>query len=89
MPHEGIGKYFLAVVPPPPVYEEALAFKNYFKDHYASKAALRSPPHITLHMPFEWKLRKETQLIDGIDRFAQQRHRRLQRAEGGVGRQRR
>ncbi len=35
--------YFLAIVPPSPLYEEALALKHHFKDHYNSKASLNSP----------------------------------------------
>lgn len=64
-------KYFIAFIPPSPVYEEALVWKQFFKDHYQSKAALNSPPHITLHMPFLWKEEKENQLIDGLSTFAQ------------------
>ena len=56
-------KYFLAIVPPSPVYEEAWKVKEYFRDNYHCKAPLRSPPHITLHMPFLWKEQKENKLI--------------------------
>ena len=63
--------YFLAIIPPSPLYEEALELKNYFKENYQSKASLNSPPHITLHMPFQWKQEKEEDLVgtfadDGI-----------------------
>jgi len=50
--------YFIAIVPTSPLSEELLAWKQYFQEHYQSKAALNSPPHITLHMPFEWKEEK-------------------------------
>lgn len=62
-------QYFLAVVPPPPVYEEALNLKYYFKERYNSKASLNSPPHITLHMPFRWREEKEQDLIDKLEEF--------------------
>ena len=62
-------QYFLAVVPPPPVYEEALNLKNYFKEKYNSKASLNSPPHITLHMPFRWKEEKENELVELLENF--------------------
>jgi 2'-5' RNA ligase len=62
-------QYFLAVVPPSPVYEEALNFKHYFKERYNSKASLNSPPHITLHMPFRWKEEKEQELIAKLEEF--------------------
>jgi 2'-5' RNA ligase len=70
MPPPGKDKYFLALVPPPPLYEEMLGLKEYFKEHYGSKAALRSPPHITLHMPFEWKTEKEEKLISSLADFS-------------------
>lgn len=62
-------QYFLAIVPPSPVYEEALELKNYFKSNYNSKASLNSPPHITLHMPFRWKEEKEDELINSLRNF--------------------
>jgi 2'-5' RNA ligase len=62
-------QYFLAVIPPSPVYEEALQLKNYFKERYNSKASLNSPPHITLHMPFQWKEEKEQDLIERLTSF--------------------
>jgi 2'-5' RNA ligase len=65
-----LGFYFLAVVPPSPVYEAALALKHYFKEHYNSKASLNSPPHITLHMPFKWKEEKEEDLIERLRKFS-------------------
>jgi 2'-5' RNA ligase len=63
-------QYFLAIVPPSPVYEEALNQKEYLKDQYQSRASLNSPPHITLHMPFRWKAEKELMLIKKLEDFA-------------------
>jgi len=65
-------QYFVAVIPPSPGYEEALAFKEYFKDKYESRAALNSPPHITLHMPFMWNEDKEGKLVTALDEFVSQ-----------------
>jgi 2'-5' RNA ligase len=65
-----LGQYFIAIVPPSPVYDEALEQKQYFKDHYQSKASLNSPPHITLHMPFKWREDKEKELGDRLADFA-------------------
>ncbi len=67
---QGVNRYFIAIVPPSPVFEEVLALKNYFKEKYESKAALNSPPHITLHMPFLWKEKKEDLLISSLQDFA-------------------
>ena len=62
--------YFIAIIPSAPVYDQAQQLKLYFRDHYGSKASLNSPPHITLHMPFRWKEKKEEDLIQVLSRFA-------------------
>lgn len=64
-----LSQYFIAIVPPSPVYDEALEQKQYFKDHYQSKASLNSPPHITLHMPFRWREDKEAELVQQLSQF--------------------
>jgi 2'-5' RNA ligase len=61
--------YFIAFVPVPPVYDDALKLKLHFQEKYKSKAALNSPPHITLHMPFRWKVQKESILIQKLQAF--------------------
>lgn len=40
-----------------------MEIKTYFRDHFNCKAPLRSPAHITLHMPFLFRERKEEELI--------------------------
>jgi 2'-5' RNA ligase len=70
MPAPGTQLYFLALIPPSPILDEAQSLKEYFRDHYRSKAALKSPPHITLHMPFEWKVAKEEKLITALHDFS-------------------
>jgi len=62
--------YFVAIVPPSPIYEEAFEQKVYFKTKYNSKASLNSPPHITLHMPFKWVERNEDELSSALTTFA-------------------
>ena len=64
--------YFVAIVPEEPVYSEVLAFKTEFHDRFNSSAALRSPPHITLHMPFQWPEEKEDRLSASLDIIARQ-----------------
>lgn len=64
-----LGQYFIAVVPPSPIYEYAYKLKEYFRDQYKSKASLNSPPHITLHMPFRWKESRENKLIESLTEF--------------------
>ena len=63
-------QYFIAIIPPSPVLEEAQRLKEYFRDNYRSRAALNSPPHITLHMPFFWKEDKEKKLVSRLGEFA-------------------
>jgi 2'-5' RNA ligase len=65
----GFNEYFIAIIPPPLIYDEANALKQHFKNQYNSKASLNSPPHITLHMPFEWKEEKEKLLIEKLNNF--------------------
>lgn len=62
-------KYFLAIVLPSPSQKQVMTFKEYVREHFNSKAALRSPAHITLHMPFEWKLKREEELIQTLHNF--------------------
>ncbi len=64
--------YFVAIVPPSPIYEDTLAQKEYFKTKYNSKASLNSPPHITLHMPFRWIERDEEDLVSRLKSFAEE-----------------
>jgi 2'-5' RNA ligase len=66
--------YFLALIPPSPIFEYALELKNHFHQAYQSKASLNSPPHITLHMPFKWKRDKEAELISKLADFVNLQH---------------
>ncbi|XOV92576.1 MAG: 2'-5' RNA ligase family protein [Bacteroidota bacterium] len=58
--------YFLALVPPEPIFSEVERLKYQFFEKYHSKAALKSPPHITLHMPFKLGEHKEQKLISSL-----------------------
>jgi len=69
MPPPGLQLYFIAIIPPSPIREEIQGIKEYVRDRYKSKAALKSPPHITLHMPFQWKEVKEERLISTLGDF--------------------
>lgn len=60
---KGEQRYFLAIIPPEPLATEINAIKEEFVERFNSKAAFRSPPHITLHMPFQWKEAKEERLF--------------------------
>ena len=65
-----VQKYFIAIVVPEPFQSQLMDLKHLVKDKFNSKGALRSPAHITLHMPFEWKEEKEDVLINTLHQFA-------------------
>lgn len=60
---KGHFRYFLAIIPPEPLLSEISEIKQEFVEKYRSKAALRSPAHITLHMPFQWREAKEERIF--------------------------
>lgn len=62
--------YFIGIVPSSPVFDEALQVKQYVSDKYRSRGALKSPPHITLQMPFRWGEEREEKLIGLLNEFA-------------------
>lgn len=62
-------KYFIAIVPPEPLLSEIQQIKKGISDSYRTKGALRSPGHITLHMPFSWEEEKEEKLVVALQSF--------------------
>ncbi|MEO1254568.1 MAG: 2'-5' RNA ligase family protein [Bacteroidota bacterium] len=50
--------YFIAIIPPAKIQDEITQLKVLMAERFNSKHALKSPPHITLHMPFKWKKNK-------------------------------
>ncbi len=69
------GNYFLGLLPPEPLATEALRIKEYFRDKYSSKASLNSPPHVTVHMPFEWREDRKDKLVWSLAGFAKEEKR--------------
>jgi len=67
---EPLKLYFVALVPDESVFGEVMALKTEIRDQFNSKAALRSPPHITMYMPFRWHEEKEARLITSLDSLA-------------------
>lgn len=59
---KSLRKYFLAIVPSEPVRQEITQLKLAIQEQFGCKYALKSPPHITLKMPFLFNERKEEQL---------------------------
>lgn len=62
-------KYFIAIIPPTPLCDQIQILKETIGSAYHTKGALKSPPHITLHMPFIWPSRKEDKLVEALGNF--------------------
>lgn len=62
--------FFIAILPPFEIQEEVTAFKKYAAEHFDSKHALRSPPHITLIPPFRWDTAQQSQLIQFLSAYS-------------------
>jgi 2'-5' RNA ligase len=62
-------KYFIALVLEDESLKAVEALKTELFERYGLKGALRSPAHITLHRPFEWRLDREDQLIKSLEGF--------------------
>lgn len=62
-------KYFIAIVIPDPLFTEIESVKQDLLNSHGLKGALRSPAHITLHRPFEWKEEKEELLVEKLRNF--------------------
>ncbi len=65
-------RYFIALLPPQDIQDSITAIKQYFADTYDSRAALKSPPHITLQPPFVWEVKQIKLLNKYLQEFAQQ-----------------
>lgn len=63
--------FFIALLPPQDIQDQATEIKEYFAQNYKSKHALKSPPHITLQPPFEWSLNEVSALKECLRTFAQ------------------
>jgi len=65
-------RWFIALLPPPPLQQQITAIKQEICDRYHSRAALRSPPHITLQPPFRWPQSQRHQLLEHLGAIAQE-----------------
>lgn len=59
--------YFIAITPNPKLSKEVSDLKKRMATMYYSKAALSSPPHITLFPPFTWE--NEEKILNTLDVF--------------------
>ncbi|WP_162418486.1 2'-5' RNA ligase family protein [Cyclobacterium roseum] len=66
---KSLRKYFLAIVPDEPLRQEITALKLAIQERFGCKYALKSPPHITLKMPFLYNEQKEKQLENRLRGF--------------------
>jgi 2'-5' RNA ligase len=66
---QAVKKYFIAIVVPEPLSSTIDTIKHQLHKRYGLKGALRSPSHITLHRPFEWKEKYELKLIETLEKF--------------------
>jgi 2'-5' RNA ligase len=64
--------FFIALLPPLNIQQEAHQIKQHFAEAYNSKAALKSPPHITLQPPFYWEVNRLLELKTVLQEFARQ-----------------
>ncbi|NEQ31728.1 MAG: 2'-5' RNA ligase family protein [Leptolyngbya sp. SIO4C5] len=65
-------RFFIALLPPAAVRDYANEIKQHFSDRYQSRAAQKSPPHITLQPPFEWPMAELNCLKSVLTTFAAQ-----------------
>jgi len=64
--------YFIALIPPEQTSRTLLGFKQEVAQKYLSKAALRSPPHVTLHMPFKLAAKNKVNLVNSLKKLCLQ-----------------
>ena len=62
--------YYIALLPNVDVQRQAKEHMQVFATKYESKSAFRSPPHITLHMPFQLSSRKADKLTNLLTEFS-------------------
>jgi 2'-5' RNA ligase len=63
-------RYFVALLTPQSIQDCANQIKQHFADHHGSRAALKSPPHITLQPPFTWFCSEQVLLETSLQEFA-------------------
>jgi 2'-5' RNA ligase len=61
---------FIALLPPQEIQDFVTEIKQIFATRYQSSAALKSPPHITLHPPFSCLPEDRQRLTQALQQFA-------------------
>ena len=67
--------YFIAVIPDQYFQNKVIEIKEYMKEKYGSGHALKSPAHITIHMPFKWRDDRVEKLYQTLIKMAAGRKR--------------
>jgi 2'-5' RNA ligase len=62
-------KYFIALVLDEPEQGQIIVIKQELLQRFDLRGALRSPAHITLHRPFEWREDRESDLLESLSAF--------------------
>ncbi len=62
--------YFIALIPPEPIFTELEKFKHILADKYNSSHSLKTPPHITIYKPFKFEEEREEDLAIALEDFA-------------------
>jgi 2'-5' RNA ligase len=62
-------RYFIGILPPDDIGSRVRAWQEELATKFDTKASLRSPPHITMHMPFLWKGSRKHELVDGLAKY--------------------
>ena len=63
-------RFFIGLLPPQTIQDYANEIKEHFSQVYQSRAAQKSPPHITLQPPFQWQIGERSVLEQSLRRFA-------------------
>lgn len=67
--------YFIALLLPPQISEQITTWKKEMASNYSARHALKSPPHITLQMPFRRDNDEESIMIQKLESFVCQQSR--------------
>lgn len=65
--------FFIGLLPPSYIQDYANQIKQIFAAQYGSRAALKSPPHITLQPPFKWLNTEVSVLEQCLSEFVPER----------------
>ena len=67
---EGIGLYFIAILPPLELVNELQKIKLDIQEKYGSKKAQNGPAHITLQPPFKWEEERVGEVTSLLEELA-------------------